>query len=44
LRAQSDDVIRDRGKIRAKSSGWDENRIFLEGDKLEVAVKNGRGC
>jgi hypothetical protein len=29
----------------AKSSGWDENRFFLEGDKLEVAVKNGRwGC
>jgi hypothetical protein len=33
------------GKFAAKSSGWDENRFFLEGDKLEVAVKNGRwGC
>ena len=30
------------GKLAAKSSGWDENRVFLEGDKLEVAVKNGR--
>ena len=33
------------GKFAAKSSGWDENRFFLEGNKLEVAVKNGRwGC
>jgi hypothetical protein len=31
-----------RGKVVAKSSGWDEDRIFLEGDKLEVAVKNRR--
>jgi hypothetical protein len=31
-----------RGKFVTKSSGWDEDRIFLEGDKLEVAVKNGR--
>jgi hypothetical protein len=23
-------------------AGWDENRIFLEDDKLEVAVKIGR--
>ena len=30
------------GKFAAKSTGWDENRVFLEGDKLEVAVKNGR--
>ena len=30
------------GKFAAKSTGWDENRIFLEGDKLEVAVNNGR--
>jgi hypothetical protein len=30
------------GKFAAKSSGWDENRVFLEGDKLEVEVKNGR--
>ena len=29
------------GKFAAKSSGWDENRVFLEGDKLEVAVKHG---
>jgi hypothetical protein len=27
---------------RAKSTGWDENRVFLEGDKVEVAVVNGR--
>jgi hypothetical protein len=30
------------GKFQAKSSGWDENQIFLEGDVLEVAVRNGR--
>jgi hypothetical protein len=30
------------GKFQAKSSGWDENRVFLEGDILEVAVRNGR--
>jgi hypothetical protein len=30
------------GKFQAKSSGWDENRVFLEGDILEVAVLNGR--
>jgi hypothetical protein len=30
------------GKFAAKSTGWDENRVFLEGDKLEVEVKNGR--
>ena len=30
------------GKFTAKSSGWDENRTFLEGDALEVAVRNGR--
>jgi hypothetical protein len=30
------------GKFQAKSSGWDENRMFLEGDVLEVAVRNGR--
>ena len=28
------------GKFVVKSSGWDENRIFLD-DKIEVAVKNG---
>jgi hypothetical protein len=30
------------GKFAAKSSGWDENRVFLEGDVLEVAVLKGR--
>jgi hypothetical protein len=30
------------GKFQAKSSGWDENRTFLEGDVLEIAVRNGR--
>jgi len=30
------------GKFAAKSTGWDENRVFLEGDKLEVAVRDGR--
>ena len=30
------------GKFQAKSSGWDENRTFIEGDVLEVAVRNGR--
>ena len=32
----------DAGKFQVKSSGWDENRVFLEGDVLEVAVRNGR--
>jgi hypothetical protein len=31
-----------RGEFTAKSSGWDESRLFLQGDKLEVAVKSGR--
>ena len=30
------------GKFAAKSTGWDKNRVFLEGDKLDVAVVNGR--
>jgi hypothetical protein len=30
------------GKFAAKSSGWDENRVFLEGDVLEVSVRSGR--
>jgi hypothetical protein len=30
------------GKFQAKSNCWNENRVFLEGDKLEVAVNNGR--
>jgi hypothetical protein len=29
-------------KFAAKSSGWDENKVILEGDKLEVAVVAGR--
>ena len=29
------------GKFQAGSIGWDENRTFLEGDDLEVAVRNG---
>jgi hypothetical protein len=31
------------GKFTTGSTAWDENWVFLEGDKLEVAVKNGRG-
>jgi hypothetical protein len=30
------------GKFTARSTAWDENRVFLEGDKLEVAMVNGR--
>jgi hypothetical protein len=30
------------GQFAAKSSSCDENRVFLEGDRLEVSVKNGR--
>ena len=30
------------GKFAAKSTCWDENRVFLEGDKRVVEVKNGR--
>jgi hypothetical protein len=30
------------GKFAAKSTGWDENKVFLERDRLEVAVVNGR--
>jgi hypothetical protein len=30
------------GKFQAKSSGWDENRSFSEGDVLKFAVRNGR--
>ena len=29
------------GKFAAKSTGRDENRVFLEGDTLQIAVKNG---
>jgi hypothetical protein len=35
-------VLLDGGKFQAKSAGWDENRIFLEGDVLEVSIRNGR--
>jgi hypothetical protein len=27
------------GKFAAKSTGWDENRVLVEGDQLEIAVK-----
>ena len=30
------------GKFTARSMAWDENRVFLEGDKLVVEVKTGR--
>jgi hypothetical protein len=30
------------GQFGAKSTSCDENRVFLEGDRLEVSVKNGR--
>jgi hypothetical protein len=30
------------GKFAAKSTGGDQNRVFLEGDWLEIAVKGGR--
>ena len=32
------------GKFAAQSTGWDENQVFLEDDKLEVAVEKGRWC
>ena len=31
-----------QGKFAAKSTAWDENRVFLDGDKLEIAIKDGR--
>jgi hypothetical protein len=31
-----------KGKFAVKSTVWDENRVFLEGDRLEVAVVRGR--
>ena len=31
------------GKLRAKSSGWDENRTFLENDVLEVEYAMAAG-
>ena len=32
------------GKFQAKSSGWDENRPFLEGDVLEIEYAMAAGC
>jgi hypothetical protein len=32
------------GKFQAKSSGWDENRTFIEGDVLEVEYAMAAGC
>jgi len=31
-------------KVAGESGGWYEDRLFLEGDKLEVAVKTAAGC
>jgi hypothetical protein len=31
-----------KGKFAVKSTAWDENRVFLEGDTLSVEVKGGR--
>jgi hypothetical protein len=31
-----------KGKFAAKSTAWDENRVFLEGDTLSIEVKGGR--
>jgi hypothetical protein len=31
------------GKFAAKSSGWLKTGVFLDGDKLEVAVKKATG-
>ena len=41
-RARHSPRARTRRKIRRESSGWDENKVFLEGDKLEIAVVGGR--
>ena len=27
------------GKFIGKASGWDENRVFLKGDKLQIEVR-----
>ena len=32
------------GKFITRSMGWYENRVFLEGDKLQVAVVRAAGC
>jgi hypothetical protein len=33
-----------QGKFAAKSMGWDENRVFLEGDNLESRSSTGGWC
>jgi hypothetical protein len=35
---------RPRRKLPRKSSGWDENQTFLEGDVLEVEYAMAAGC
>ena len=30
------------GKFSAKSTAWEENKVFLEGETLEVFVNRGR--
>jgi hypothetical protein len=32
------------GKLQAKSSGWDEKRIFLDGDVVEVEYAMAVRC
>jgi hypothetical protein len=39
---QGDLDMRPESLGQAKSIGWDENQVFLEGDVLEVAVRDGR--
>jgi hypothetical protein len=29
-------------KFSAKSGAWEENRVFLEGDQLDIKIKDGR--
>ena len=31
------------GKFAAKSTGWDENRVLVEGDQLEIASRAAAG-
>ena len=31
-----------RGKFSAKTSAWDENKVLLERDHLDIKVKDGR--
>ena len=30
------------GKFSAKSTGWEENRVFLQGEELVIRVEGGR--